>query len=704
MTTLGTRPTDTSTLGAPVARIEGPLKVTGSARYAAEHPQEGLLHAWVVQAPVAKGTVRSVDVPAGLALPGVVAVIWHGNAPSLKEADDAELSVLQSAEIAYRGQPIALVVATSPEDAREAVRVLSMEIDEDDHDTEIRLGHPGFYAPPTVNPAFDTDSVIGDPDRALDAAAVVLDETYSTSPLNNNPMEPHATVARWDADRLTVWDSTQHAPGVAGTLATLFDVAPENAHVLNEHVGGGFGSKGSARPNVVLAALAARVVGQPVQLALPRQALFSLTGYRTPTISRVRLGADAEGHLTAVSHEVWEQSSTIVEFAEQTAVATRHMYAAPDRRTTHRLVRLDVPSPRWMRAPGEAPGMFALESAMDELADKLGIDPIVLRERNEPDEDPEEHTPFSSRHYLDCLHAGAERFGWAARDPRPRRTRDGEWWVGTGVAGATYPAMSMPSSARVSATPDGRFQVAVAASDIGQGARTVLTQIAADALGCWMEDVDISIGDSALPMASVAGGSSGTASWGRAIVRASEQLLRRIDGPIPPDGLSATYDTTDELEDQPELSQHAFGAHFVEARVNAVTGEVRVPRMLGVFAAGNILNERLARSQFLGAMTMGLGMALHEEEIMDPHTGDYVNHDLAEYHVASHADIGDLQVLWLPESDDSLNPMGSKGIGEIGIVGTAAAVANAVWHATGVRVRDLPIRLDKLLDGVLADG
>ena len=480
-------------------------------------------------------------------------------------------------------------------------------------------------------------------------------------------------------------------------MAGLFELEPDQVRVVTAHVGGGFGSKGTARPIVVLAAMAARVLGRPVKLAATRQSMFSVVGYRTPTIQRLRLAADGAGTLLGIGHETVEQTSRQVEFAEQTGEATRHMYAAPNRLVTHRLARLDVPTPSWMRAPGECPGMFALESAMDELAELAGIDPVELRVRNEPAVDPHTGDLFSSRHYLECLREGASRFGWPGRDPKPGVRREGRTLIGTGVAGSTYPVNIMPATASVRVEPAGRYTVSIAAADIGQGGRTVLRQIAADALDVDLTAVTVEIGDSSLPKASVAGGSSGTSSWGWAVTKACTQLRDKMQPGVPAEGLEVTADIADELEQQLPRARFAYGAHFVEVRVDIDTGEVRVSRMLSVFAAGRIMNPRLARSQFLGGMIMGLSMALHEEGLMDLQFGDYANHDLAEYHIAVNADVPDLQVHWLDEFDDELNPMGGKGIGEIGIVGAAAAVANAVAHATGHRVRSLPLRPDKLL-------
>jgi xanthine dehydrogenase YagR molybdenum-binding subunit len=450
-----------------------------------------------------------------------------------------------------------------------------------------------------------------------------------------------------------------------------------------------------------VAALAARAARRPVKLEITRQQMFAFVGYRTPTIQRIRLAADADGRLTAIGHDVVEQTSTVREFAEQTAVATRVMYAAPNLRTSHKVTQLDVPTPSWMRAPGECPGMYALESAMDEMAIACGQDPIEFRMRNEPDVHPEDGLPFSSRHLVACLREGVDRFGWRNRDPRPGVRVEGRWMVGTGVAASTYPAYRAPASATARLDRAGIYTVLVNATDIGTGARTTMTQIAADALKVSMEQVHVDIGDSDLPPAPVAGGSSGTASWGTAVFNACRDLrseLERRDLVVPQEGLQITVDTTDEIRSQAPFSRHAFGAQFAEVRVDRDTGEIRVPRLLGVFAAGHIINPTTARSQLVGGMTMGLSMALHEKSVMDRRFGDYVNHDLATYHIAAHADVRDVQAYWIDEDDPHLNPMGTKGIGEIGIVGTAAAIANGVYHATGIRVRELPIHVEDVLE------
>jgi xanthine dehydrogenase YagR molybdenum-binding subunit len=426
--------------------------------------------------------------------------------------------------------------------------------------------------------------------------------------------------------------------------------------------------------------------------------MFFLAGYRTPTIQRMQLAADADGRLTAIAIDVIEQTSRIKEFAEQTGVPTRMMYAAPNRRTTHRLAALDVPVPSWMCAPGECPGMFGPEVALDELAERLGMDPIELRVRNEPAVDPETGKPWSSRNLVACLREGAARFGWSGRDLRPGQRRENGWLVGTGVAASVYPTMRQATSTALIRFSDGRYIAEIGSADLGTGAWTILPQIAADALRVPVEQVDVRIGDTQYPTASVAGGSSGTNTWGSALVEAARAFRDKF-GTDPAEGDEAQGDVDQAALDE-EHAAYAFGAQFVEARVHLDTGEIRIPRLLGVFGAGRIINPRTARSQFIGGMTMGMSMALHENSVWDPRIGQVVNHDLAEYHITTNADVGAIEAHWLDEHDPYVNAMGSKGIGEIGIVGTAAAVSNAVWHATGVRVRDLPVTLDKVLPGL----
>ncbi|WP_043660947.1 xanthine dehydrogenase family protein molybdopterin-binding subunit [Nocardia thailandica] len=683
-------------VGTSPTRIDGPAKLRGRAPYALEHPQPDPLHAFPIQATIARGRVREIDTAEAEGMAGVVLVLTRRNAPRLARDDDAELFILQDDEVAFRGQLIGAVVATGPEVAREAAARVRVTYDEVPADLVLDPGRDDLYTPDGLDGGFDSDTSQGDVEAALAAAPVTVDRTYSTPMVHNNPMEPHATVAHWTGGALTLFDSTQGPHVVRSTIAPLFGLEPDQVRVVAPYVGGGFGSKGEPHAHIVLAAMAAKLVGErPVKLPLTRQQLFSLAGYRTPTIQRVRLGARPDGTLTALAHDVAEQVSTVKEYAEQTAVSSRVMYAAPHRSTSHRLAALDVPVSSWMRAPGHCPGMFAGETAMDELAVALGMDPLELRLRNEPEVDPESGLPFSSRGLLACLRAGAERFGWAGRDPAPRTRREGRWLIGSGVAAATYPAQVSPgNSARVRRTGD-RYEVAIDATDIGTGTWTTLGQIAADALAVDPREIDLRIGDSALPAGTVAGGSTGMASWGSAVVAAA-RAFRERHGADPADGAEITVSPEPD-PDREKFSTHAFGAHFAEVRVDVDTAEIRVPRMVGVFAVGRVINPRTARSQFIGGITMGIGMALLEESVFDTRLGQVVNHDLAGYHIPVNADIGEIDVSWIEEHDPHVNALGSKGIGEIGIVGSAAAVGNAVHHATGVRVRDLPIHLEDLL-------
>jgi xanthine dehydrogenase YagR molybdenum-binding subunit len=684
-------------IGAPLDRIDGPQKVKGTAPYAYEHHVDNPLYLFAVRSEVARGRVASIDASRAEAVPGVVIVVTHENALRMADTSDQEFATLQSDLVAYRGQYVGAVVAETYEAARHAASLVEISYEEEPHDAVLDPERDDLYAPEIVNAGFPTDTDEGDFDQSFSSAVVRLDETYTTPTEHNNPMEPHTTVALWEGGDLTLYESTQGAHPVGRTVARVFGLDRDRVRVVAPYVGGGFGSKGLPHANTMLAALAAQMVeGRPIKFALTRQQMFAGVGYRTPTVQRMRLAADGDGHLMAVGHDVIEQTSRFKEFAEQTAVVSRMMYATESRRTTHRLAALDVPVPSWMRAPGEAPGMFALESAMDEMAVACDLDPIEFRVRNEPEIDAESGLPYSSRNLVACLREGARRFGWEGRDPTPRARQDGRWLVGSGMASATYPVFRLPGSrATIRYEGDGKYAVEIGAADIGTGTWTTLTQISADALEVGVEDVDLRIGDTRLPYASVEGGSSGITVWGAAIFEAA-RVFRERHGDDPSEGDEVQARTPDNPETE-NYAMHAFGAYFVEARVDADTGEVRVPRMTGVFAVGNIINPKTARSQFIGGMAFGLSMALHEESLVDGRFGHVVNNDFAEYHIPTNADIGEMDVSWIDEDDPYVNPMGSKGIGEIGIVGSAAAVANAVYHATGIRVRDLPITPDKLL-------
>ncbi|REE95834.1 xanthine dehydrogenase family protein molybdopterin-binding subunit [Thermomonospora umbrina] len=687
-------------MGRPLERLDGHVKVTGEAVYAYEQPVTDPLYLHPVQSTIARGRITTFDASAAEAVEGVVAVLTHENAPRLAADDDKELWVLQDDRVHYRGQFIGVVVAESLEIARYAADLVRVEYDRWPHDVELRADRDDLYAPDVVNAGKETDTDSGDVDEALAHAPVVIDHTYTTPMEHNNPMEPHACIAIWDAENgggLTLYDSTQGVYVVRRKLAPVLGLEPERIRVVSPHVGGGFGSKGTPHAHNVLACLAARVVGgRPVKLAVTRQQMFAVVGYRTPTIQRVRLGAGTDGRLVALAHDAIEQTSRINEFAEQSTTVSRMMYAAADRHTSHRLAALDVPPPFWMRAPGVFPGMYAAEVAMDELALACGLDPIELRVRNEPGTDPETGKPFSSRRLVECLREGARLFGWERRDPEPgTRLHDG-WLEGTGVAAATYPRELMPGNhALIRYGSDGCYQVCIAAADIGTGTWTALTQIAADALEVPAKVIRLEIGDTDLPQATVAGGSSGLSSWGSAVVGAA-RAFRDRHGPRPEPGAEATGTVPDNPAAE-KVALHSFGAQFAEVRVSADTGEVRVRRMLGVFSVGRVINARTARSQLIGGMTMGLSAALYEQSVVDPRFGHVIDHDLATYHIAANADVQDVDAVWLDEVDPFAGPMGARGIGEIGIVGAPAAIVNAVHHATGVRVRDLPVTPDKLV-------
>lgn len=692
------------TAGTAHTRIEGPAKVTGNAVYAYEQDTVAPLHLCGVGATIARGRVRAVDTAAAAAVPGVVAVLTADTAPRLDDGASTEQAVLQTRAVHHRGQYVAAVLAETAEAAREAAGAVVVTYDAEDAVTAFDPASSQAYTPEVVV-AFPPDTRTGDPETAFAQAPVRIDATYRTPIEYHHPMEPHSTVACWDGRHLTLFEASQSVWDARRQVAALFGIGDDDVTVVSPHVGGGFGTKGALHAGSVLAVLAARAVpGRSVKLSLTRREMTDTTGYRPATVQRVRLGAGTDGRLHSLGHDVVEAGARMAEFGEPTAVISRHLYAAPHRRTSHRVVPLDLSTPTYMRAPGEAPGSFGAESAIDELAVALEIDPVELRIRNEPDVDPDTGRPFSSRNLVACLRRGADRFGWADRDPRPRTRLVDGWWHGTGVAAAFFPTFAMPGSAAairysVDGTPGGgapgRYRVDIAASDIGQGARTVLTQIAAEALGVPPAQVDLNLGDTGLPHATMAGGSAGTASWATAIVEAADRFRDKW-GTDPEDGAEADG-VAGHNPAMAEYAMGAHGAHFVEVAVHADTGEIRVPRMLGVFAAGRILNPLTARSQFLGGMVWGLSMALHEEGIVDPARGHVVNHDLAGYHVAANADVGDIDAEWVDEHDPLVNPVGAKGIGEIGIVGVAAAVANAAHHATGVRVRSLPITLEHFL-------
>ncbi|MGW0534798.1 xanthine dehydrogenase family protein molybdopterin-binding subunit [Streptomyces sp. NPDC003032] len=697
----------TRSVGAAHTRVEGVEKVTGAARYAGEIPFADLAHGWLVLSTIARGRVTSVDTGPVLAMPGVLTVLHHGNAPRV-DADyegmlgrpDPVVGVFQHDRVHFVGWPVALVVAETSEQAREAAEALVVRYDQEPHDIAFSAGRPGTYTPD--GEGMRTEK--GDLEAQLAASTHVVDAEYTTPEEHHSPMEPHAATARWDNGRLDIVDSNQGSTWIADELSKLFSLDPASVRVRSEHVGGAFGSKG-LRVHQVLAVMAATVLHRPVRVVLSRRQMFSLVGYRSPTTQRVRLGAEPDGRLRALDHQGQNLTSTVHEFIEPSAGYGRPMYDADAHHTVNRVVRLDVPTPTWMRAPGEAPGSFALESALDELAEKCGMDPIALRARNEPEVGPVSGLPFASRNVTACFEEGARRFGWADRDPRPRLRREGRWLLGTGTAAATFPVLVGPATAAVTARADGTFTVRITAADVGTGARTALTLIAADALEVAPERVQVRIADSDFGPAMIAGGSMGTRSWGWAVTVAARELREKLvpGGDIPPEGITARSDTSALLGTLAQKERHSYGAQFAEVAVDVATGEVRVRRMLGIFAAGRIINPLTARGQLTGGMTWGLSMALHEEAVRDRASGAPVSPDLAGYHVAAHADVPHIEADWVDDLDPD-DPVGIQGIGEIGIVGAAAAIANAVWHATGVRHRNLPIRPDRVIEDATWTG
>ncbi|HET9955645.1 MAG TPA: xanthine dehydrogenase family protein molybdopterin-binding subunit, partial [Polyangiaceae bacterium] len=677
--------------------------------------------------------------------PGVLKVITTGNAPKLPGAktktnpNDRVLQLLQEEGVEYADQPVALVIADSLERAQEGAALVAISYDASDAKVDLAAAKGEGFAPKSLGPHGSTDSKRGDPDAALAAAAARVDQTYQTPTQTHNPMEMHGLTVVWQgADHVTLYDTTQGIFGVRKKIATVFGIPPENVRVISKYVGGGFGCKGSPWSHVALAAMAARSVGRPARLVLTRQQMFSLVGYRPHTIQHVVLGADRGGKLVAVKHEVWSETSRFDEFVEPCASVTRMLYACPNLQTSHRLVRLDVPTPTFMRAPGESSGTFALETAMDELAYELKIDPVELRLRNYAERDEEEGKPWSSKSLRECYRVAGQKFGWARRNANPRSLRQGRYLVGWGMASATYPARQSSASARARIRKDGKLLVQAGSQDIGTGTYTIMAQIAADELGIPYEQVEFELGDTSLPETPVSGGSQTASSTGSAVKRAVSALKSKLvalavaDANSPlhgskPEDVQAANGTLSvrnqaqkretyqallarsaepeisievKSEEKPERKQyscHSFGAPFVEVRVDEELGEVRVTRVVAAYAAGKILNQKTARSQYLGGIVWGIGFALQEHTVRDARSGRVVTRDLADYHVPVHADVPDIDIIMVDEQDPYVNDIGAKGIGEIGITGVVAAIGNAVFHATGKRVRELPITLDKLI-------
>ena len=737
-------------VGKPMDRVDGRLKVTGGAKYAAEFPLPNIAHAVILTSSIAKGRVAKMDTSAADSAPGVIKILTPMNAPRVPSdpgspgagaarPQDRKITVLQDDKVYYNNQPIALAIAETLEQAMYAASLIQVEYHEEKPVLDMEREKKNAYKPKAANQE-PTDTDRGDFEAGNRAADRRVEQIYTTPMENHNPMEPHATTAVWDGDdHLTVYDATQGVFGVRNVLAKIFALPKPNVRCVSYFVGGGFGSKGSVWSHVPLAALAAKTVNRPVRLSLTRAQMFGIVGYRPRTEQHLLLAATSDGALTASRHASWSQTSTFDEFVEPTASATRMLYESPAQETSHRLVRLNFGTPTYMRAPGESSGTYALETAMDELAYALKMDPVQLRLRNYAEADPESKKPWSSKSLRECYQTGAERFGWERRTPEPRSMRapDGRL-LGMGMATATYPARRSASSALARLLPDGTAYVQAGTQDIGTGTYTIMTQIAADALGLPPERVRFELGDTEMPETPVSGGSQTAASTGSAVKEAGRMArdqaiqLAIADLASPLHGLTAsdidvkdgkifataapatgeTYadliarqklpkiEAKSQTKPGPEKDQyamHSFGAVFVEALVDPDLGEIRLNRIVGAYGAGQILNAKTGRSQLIGGVVFGVGMALMEQTVPDLRTGRIVNRDLAEYHVPVNADIPEIDITFVDEVDTVINPIGAKGIGEIGITGVVAAIGNAVYHATGVRVRDLPITLDKII-------
>ncbi|PNU06312.1 aldehyde oxidoreductase molybdenum-binding subunit PaoC [Novosphingobium guangzhouense] len=721
-TPAGTNPIDRmKVVGQPTTRIDGPLKVGGHAPYAYEHQElpGKPAYGYVVGSAVAKGTIRSMDTSRAERAPGVVAVVTHRNAGKIAKGNFNTAMLLGGPKIQHYHQAIAVVVAETFEQARSAAALIDVDYARDRGAFDLAAAK--VDAPDATGS--DAPTAVGDFAGAFAAAPVQIDQTYTTPDQSHAMMEPHATIAAWEGDKLTVWSANQMVAWGAGDLARTLQIPPENVRLISPYVGGGFGGKLFLRSDVIMASLGAKAAKRPVKVALPRPFMGNNTTHRPATIQRIRLGATQDGTLTAIGHESW--SGDLEGGGPESATQqTKLLYAGANRMTALRLAVLDLPEGNAMRAPGEAPGLMALEMAVDELAEKLGMDPVKLRVINDTQVDPEKpERPFSQRNLVRCLEEGAERFGWARRKA-PGQVQEGRWLIGMGVAAAFRNNLNMKSGARVRLSPSGQVTVETDMTDIGTGTYTIMAQTAAEMMGVPLAKVTVKLGDSSFPVSAGSGGqwgaNSSTAGLYAACVKLREAIVAKLGfgpgeatfengqvhvGNRVADIASAAKGGEIVVEDSIEFGdlgkkfqQSTFGAHFVEVAVDRYTGEARVRRMLAVCAAGRILNPTAARSQVIGAMTMGVGGALMEELAVDKRFGFFVNHDLAGYEVPVHADIPHQEVVFLDEADDKVSPMKAKGVGELGLCGVGAAVANAIYNATGVRVRDYPITLDKHLD------
>ncbi|MGP4009725.1 xanthine dehydrogenase family protein molybdopterin-binding subunit [Streptomyces sp. 4N124] len=721
-------------VGAAAPRVDARLRVTGRTKYAGDNNPDGAVHAVIVDSGVGRGRVTGIDSRIAEAETGVLKVISHFNAPKLPPREGGfppgeALRPFQDDRVRFFGQPVAVVVATTLEVAQHAASLVKVSYDAQPPSTDIGA----------ADPADDPETYArGDADAALDAADVKLDLAYRMARNHHNPMEPAGTVARWDGDQLTLWEKTQHVQGTVETMAAEFGMEPDSIRVISPAVGGAFGSAGRTWVHTSIAALAAREVKRPVKLVLTRRQTYFGVGYRPAYEYALRLGSDRRGRLTASVHDVRTESSRYETHSEDVLAAGRMLYSTPNVRQVYEHVPLDVNTPTWMRGPGYSSGAFCVESAMDELAHELGLDPIELRLRNEPADDESTNLPFSTRRLRDCYRAGAREFGWHRRNPKPRSTRDGDWLIGMGMAAGVYDTARSEAQASVRLDADGTALVQSATSDMGPGTATSMTQVAADALGLTMRQVTFRLGDSILPSAPGHHGSRTMASIGSAVQDGCDKLREQAITLAVKDQDSPLYgvDPADvvvrggrlHVKDNPargetyqrllarnnrthlealgsyagapeseRFSFYAYAATFAEVAVDARLGLVRVRRMVGVYDAARIINPRLADSQAIGAMTGGIGQALLEHTVTDHRDGRIVNANLADYLVPTHADMPEMKAIYIDGEDYEADPIGVKGLGEVVVVGVAPAIANAVFNATGRRIRELPITAEALL-------
>ena len=704
----------TKNIGQAMSRIDGLLKVTGAAEYSTDYKIKNPAHAFIFKSTIAAGRIVNIDTTETEKSAGVLAVITHKNAAKINTNSIRGGGLLQDGQIEYFGQNIGVIVAETFEQARFAARLIKINYEKADAKTDFDK-HAQEAARPKAEDR--QDAVRGDVETALKNAEHKIEAVYETPIEHHQPMAPHATIAVWEAaDKLTLYNESQIVNGVQGAIAQTFNLKPENVRVITPHIGGGFGSKGGAWAHVALAAMAAQVVKRPVKLALTRQMMFNSVGLRQRNKQTLRLAATKDGKLIALAHETTTHTATTGEYIEACGDCSKMMYDMPNSLISYRVTPMNVILPTFTRGPGKAPGSFALESAIDELAHQLKIDPVEFRLKNEPAKDPSNGKEWSSRKVVECLQKGAEIFGWSKRQSEPRSNKQGDYLIGYGVACGTYPARQRDSSATIKLTRNGndvRASVELAASDLGTGTHTILAQVAADGLGLPMTKIGVRIGDSSLPPAAGSVGSVGAASFANAVsdacAKITDELIVKSGKNYDERPTAAALMISQNLSefqtrvdakapaDAAKFSAHSFNANFAEVWVNASTGMVRVPRFVSVTGAGRILNPKTSRSQIVGGVIWGIGMALHEESLLDPRWGNFVTRSFADYHIPSNLDIGEIETVFVDEQDKIVNKMGVKGIGEVGIVGVAAAVANAIFNATGKRVRSLPITPDKLL-------